>query len=148
MDIYEETRDGYLMSSDPHLLDLKRVHEWLSMEAFWALSRTVEVVEESITNSLSLGIYNSEKRQVAFCRLVTDRATFAWLCDVFVEESARGQGLGTWLAQSSVNQLRSMGVYRMILATKDAHEVYRKAGFQPLSEPCNWMILDTKTRTS
>ena len=148
MDIYNETRDGYLISSDSQLLDLTRVHEWLSMEAVWALGRSMEVVTKSVANSLSLGIYDAQKQQVAFCRLVTDQATFAWLCDVFVEKSARGQGLGTWLAQSSVNWLESMGVYRMILATKDAHEVYRKAHFQPLPEPRNWMIRDTRKKSS
>ena len=148
MDIYNETRDGYLISSDSQLLDLTRVHEWLSMEAVWALGRSMEVVTKSVANSLSLGIYDAQKQQVAFCRLVTDRATFAWLCDVFIEKSARGQGLGTWLAQSSVNWLASMGVYRMILATKDAHDVYRKAGFQPLPEPRNWMIVDTRTNAN
>jgi GNAT superfamily N-acetyltransferase len=79
--------------------------------------------------------------------LVTDWATFAWLCDVYIARTARGRGLGTWLAQVANDLVLSMGVHRVILATADAHEVYAKAGFAPLLRPDRWMEIDLRSRS-
>ncbi|MBO4205722.1 GNAT family N-acetyltransferase [Micromonospora echinofusca] len=132
--------DGYQLSTDPARLDLARVHRWLSTDAYWAKGRPREVVERSFAASLPFGIYRPDGRQVAVARAVTDRATFAWLCDVYVDGSERGRGLGTWLAGAVRDELSALGVYRIMLGTADAHDVYAKVGFTPLSDPERWMV--------
>jgi GNAT superfamily N-acetyltransferase len=142
--------DGYELSTDPGRIDVDRVHRWLSMDAYWALGRPREVVERSIRNSLVFGVYRADDtksdngRQVAYARAVTDSATFAWLCDVYVDPAERGRGLGTWLASSVRDHLADTGVRRILLATNDAHAVYAKAGWTPLATPQRWMELDTR----
>jgi GNAT superfamily N-acetyltransferase len=89
-----------------------------------------------------VGVYR-DGIQLAYGRVVTDRATFAWICDVFVDESTRGQGIGTWLVQHVVDHLHGLGVYRIMLATHDAHDMYAKAGFTPLPAPERYMQLYT-----
>jgi len=81
---------------------------------------------------------------VAFSRVVTDHATFAWLCDVFVDESARGRGVGTWMTQVLVDLLTAEGVQRMILGTRDAHEIYARAGFEPMQGTWRYMEIDRR----
>jgi GNAT superfamily N-acetyltransferase len=136
--------DGYEIDTSTDRLDVPRVHEWLSTDAYWALGRTADVVEKAIAGSVCFGVYDPAGEQVGFCRVVTDRATFAWLCDVYIARSARGRGLGTWLAQVAHDQVMAMGVYRMLLATADAHEVYAKTGFAPLLRPERWMEIDLR----
>jgi GNAT superfamily N-acetyltransferase len=137
--------DGHEISSDPARLDLARIHDWLATHAYWAIGRPREVVERSIAGSLTCGVYRpGDKRQVAVARAVTDLATFAWLCDVYVDRNARGDGLGAWLVGAVADHLRSVGVGRLILATRDAHGVYAKLGFAPLANPDQWMELDAR----
>jgi GNAT superfamily N-acetyltransferase len=133
--------DGYRLSTDPDLLDLDLVHHWLSTDAFWALGRSREVVEQSVRGSVVFGVYEPGGGQVAFARVVTDHATFAWLCDVYVDRGQRGRGLGTWLAEEVVAYLRPYRLKRVLLSTVDAHEVYAKAGFVPFPDPQKLMIL-------
>lgn len=99
--IASRRNNGYELSVDPDRLDVELVHRWLSTEAFWALGRTRETVEESMRGSLNFAIYDDSGDQAAYARVVTDRATFAWLCDVYVAPSHRGKGLGTWLAAAA-----------------------------------------------
>jgi GNAT superfamily N-acetyltransferase len=135
--------DGYELSGDPQRIDIDRVHRWLSTESYWARHRPREVVARSISRSAVYGIYRPGDRvQVAFARAVTDEATFAWLCDVFVTQTERGHGLGTWLVSSIRDDLATRGVPRILLATADAHGVYAKLGFTALAEPSQWMALD------
>jgi GNAT superfamily N-acetyltransferase len=137
--------DGHLLSTDPARLDLDRVHHWLSTDAYWALGRDRETVVRAFEGSLPFGVYRPQDgRQVAVARVVTDRATFAWLCDVYVDRSARGSGLGTWLAGAVRDHLADLGVRRILLATNDAHEVYARVGFTPLDVPERWMNLDRR----
>ncbi|MFH8663213.1 GNAT family N-acetyltransferase [Streptomyces afghaniensis] len=133
--------DGYELSTDPDRLDVALVHEWLSTDAFWALGRTRETVEESVRGSLNFAVYDASGDQVAYARVVTDRATFAWLCDVYVVPAHRGRGLGTWLAGAVRDHLAPYRLKRVLLSTLDAHEVYAKAGFMPVPNPENFMIL-------
>jgi GNAT superfamily N-acetyltransferase len=137
--------DGLELSADPARIDLDRVHAWLANEAYWALGRDRDVVERSIAASLVAGVYDGAE-QLAFARIVTDRATFAWLCDVFVDRSARGRGIGTWMVGALAQHLREFGIYRLLLATKDAHGVYASAGFTPLAVPSMYMECDTRNR--
>lgn len=135
--------DGLELSTDPGRLDLDRIHRWLSVESYWAASRPRDVVERSIAGSISVGVYDGDI-QVAYGRVVTDRATFAWICDVFVDEPARGRGIGRWLMRAIVDHLHSLGVYRMLLATRDAHELYARVGFTELIKPDQMMELDSR----
>ncbi|PBC70634.1 acetyltransferase (GNAT) family protein [Streptomyces sp. TLI_235] len=133
---------GYELSTDPARLDRALIHRWLSQDAYWALGRPREKQEQSIDSSLNFGVYEGASgAQVGYARVVTDRATFAWLCDVYIAPEARGRGLGTALAAAVRDQLEPFGLRRILLATADAHEVYAKAGFAPLEKPDKWMAL-------
>ena len=137
--------DGYILSTDPARIDLDRVYGWLSTDAYWAKGRSRETVVRSIEASTVFGIYRpGDAAQVAFARALTDGATFAWLCDVYVDPAERGRGLGTWLATATKDHLLETGVRRVLLATWDAHGVYAKAGYAPLAAPEQWMELDLR----
>ncbi|MFG2575370.1 GNAT family N-acetyltransferase [Streptomyces sp. NPDC048481] len=134
--------DGYEMSTDPDRIDVARVHHWLSSDAYWAIGRTLDKQERATAGSLNFGVYDTTSgEQVAYARVVTDLATFAWLCDVYVDPAARGKGLGTALAEAVRDHLTPYGLRRILLATHDAHGVYEKAGFRPLVAPDRWMAL-------
>lgn len=143
LNLLRETNDGLLLCDDESLLDMPKIHQWLSVESYWATGREFEMVEKSFVNSYSIGVYEGN-RQVAVARIVSDTATFAWLCDVFVDSDFRGRGLGTWLANATVEWAEKNGIKRIILATRDAHEVYSRAGFELLKSPERWMIIDNR----
>jgi GNAT superfamily N-acetyltransferase len=131
----EYRRDGYLISTDEARLDLELIHEFLSHSTYWAEGRPLAVVQKSIENSLCFGVYTGAQ-QVGFARVVTDRATFAWLCDLFVVEAYRGQGLGKWLVECIVAHPDLQTLRIFLLATRDAHELYRRyGGFQEIAAP-------------
>ncbi|MGW4652208.1 GNAT family N-acetyltransferase [Kitasatospora sp. NPDC004289] len=134
--------DGLVLDTDPARIDLDLVHHWLSTDAFWALGRDRETVVRSIANSIVLGVYApGHAEQLAFARVVTDYATFGWLCDVYVDRPARGRGLGTWIAESVVELLAPYRLKRLLLSTLDAHEVYARAGFEPVRDPQKLMMI-------
>ncbi|MFB7333350.1 GNAT family N-acetyltransferase [Streptomyces adustus] len=134
--------EGYELSTDPDRVDVERVHHWLSTDAYWAIGRSREKHERAIAGSLNFGVYDTVSgEQVAYARVVTDRATFAWLCDVYVHASVRGKGIGTALVAAVREQLRPYGLRRLLLATHDAHGVYEKVGFRALDVPDQWMVL-------
>jgi GNAT superfamily N-acetyltransferase len=132
------------ISTDPGRLDLPRIHHWLSTDAYWALGRPLEKVGTSVRNSLNFGAYAPDGEQIGYARVVTDHATFAWLCDVYVTRHARGQGVGTRLVTAARNHLTPLGLRRILLATHDAHEVYAKLGFTALGRPGDWMALEVQ----
>ncbi|MCA9968827.1 MAG: GNAT family N-acetyltransferase [Anaerolineales bacterium] len=133
------TRPPYTLSTDRARIDVAFVHAYLSHESYWAHGRALETVQRSIDHSLCVGIY-LDTAQVGFARLVTDYATFAWLCDVFIAADHRGRGLGKWLIESIVGLEELRGVKRLLLATADAHGLYRAyGGFEPLPNPEKWM---------
>nr|EIF90610.1 acetyltransferase [Streptomyces tsukubensis NRRL18488] len=133
---------GYEISSSPDRLDRALIHRWLSTDAYWAVGRPRELQEAAIEGSLNFGVYETATgSQVGYARVVTDRATFAWLCDVYVAPELRGRGLGNGLVAAVRDEVAALGVYRIMLATADAHEVYARAGFAPLEEPGKWMVL-------
>lgn len=120
--------DGnYAISSDKKHLDLAVVHGFLS-NAYWSPGIPLEIVRRAIENSLCFGIY-SGSAQVGFARVVTDQATFAYLADVFILEPHRGKGLSTALIQVILDDPRLQGLRRFLLATRDAHDLYRRFGF-------------------
>jgi catechol 2,3-dioxygenase-like lactoylglutathione lyase family enzyme/GNAT superfamily N-acetyltransferase len=132
-------RDEFEISDQPGRVDLAWLVPALSERAYWALGRPAETIVRSIESSLCFSIY-TRGRQVGFARVVTDQATFAWLCDVFIDEAFRGHGLGAWLVEAIVADPRLTGLRRFLLATRDASELYRRhGGFGPLSNPDRWM---------
>jgi GNAT superfamily N-acetyltransferase len=133
--------DGYTLSDDKARLDVPRVTEWLSTDAYWALGRPRATVEASIAGSAAYGIYAPDGGQAGFCRVVTDGVTFGWLCDVYIDRAHRGKGLGHWMVEVVREVYRAAGLRRLVLATDDAHGVYAAAGFTPLPEPGKWMEL-------
>jgi len=139
--------DGYEIDTEAERLDVPRVHQWLSTDAYWALGRPADLVARSIAGSLCFGVYGPAGAQVGFGRVVTDNATFAWFCDVYIARDVRGLGLGTWLAQTVRDEMDAVGVGRIVLATGDAHGVYAKAGFAPLADPGRWMEIDERPFT-
>jgi GNAT superfamily N-acetyltransferase len=135
----EYRRGAYTISTDKARLDVDLIHDFLSHSSYWAQGRPLAVVQKSIARSLCFGLY-AGAQQVGFARVVTDHATFAWLCDLFVVESHRGQGLGKWLVECIVAhpELRDLKIF--LLATRDAHELYRRHGcFEALQQPDKWM---------
>jgi GNAT superfamily N-acetyltransferase len=134
----EWRRGEHTISTDQSRLDFNLIHNFLTNSSYWAVGRSLETVKRSIENSLAFGLYENE-RQVGFARIVTDYATFAWVADVFILEEARGRGLGTWLIEVILSHPELQGFRRWSLATKDAHEIYRKFGFSELKRPERWM---------
>ena len=131
--------EGFTISTDNLKLQLNRIHDYLSNKSYWAENRPFEIVEKSIRNSLCFGVFTCNE-QIGFARVVTDYSTFAWLCDVFILEDYRGQGIGKWLVECVVNHPELNRVKCILLASRNAHELYRKyGGFTELSSPQRWM---------
>jgi GNAT superfamily N-acetyltransferase len=134
------------ISTDPALLQLDRVYGWLA-QAYWSQGVRREVVERAFANSLMAGAYGADGTQLGVARVVTDQATFAWLCDVFVDPSARGRGIARALTAALIADPRLQTLRRWALATRDAHGVYAPLGFSPvdatrlmelLPDPSRW----------
>jgi GNAT superfamily N-acetyltransferase len=144
----EWTRGEYSISTDPARLDPAVIQAYLA-GSYWAEGIPREVVERSIDGSLCFGLYKGNE-QIGFARLVTDRATFAYLADVFVLDAHRGQGLASWLMEAVTSHPEVQGLRRWLLATRDAHGLYRRFGFTPLASPDRFMektVLDVYRKT-
>jgi GNAT superfamily N-acetyltransferase len=139
----EWTRNGYVISDDPGRVDVEAVHRYLCDESYWARGRPLEIVRRSIAGSLPFGLYDPSGALAGFARAVTDRATFAFLADVFVLEAHRGRGLGVWLVETALAHPDLRDVSRWTLATDDAHTLYERFGFGPHPHPERWMERQT-----
>ena len=128
----------FLISTDLQLLDFDLIYDFLSNRSYWANGRAMQTIRRSTEHSLCFGIFHG-KQQVGFARVVTDYATFAWVADVFVLEEFRGRGLSKWLMEVIISHPDLQGFRRWALATKDAHELYRRFGFNELKHPERWM---------
>jgi GNAT superfamily N-acetyltransferase len=133
---------AYLISTDRKRLKVDAIHEYLSRESYWARGVTREKVADSIANSLCFGVYHGVD-QVGFARVVTDRATFAWLADVYVLPDHRGAGLGKRLVEAVVAHPWVRPVRRLMLATADAHGLYEQYGLRALDRPQRFMAIET-----
>lgn len=133
-----ERRGEYLVSDDPGLLDVGAVQSFLST-TYWAAGIPLEVVRRAIAGSLPFGVYHEREGQVGFARVVTDRATFAYLADVYVLEPHRGRGLSVWLVDFITRHPDLQKLRRWMLMTRDAHGLYARFGFTPLPEPSRAM---------
>jgi GNAT superfamily N-acetyltransferase len=136
--VVEERRGGYEVSTDPARLDVPAVHAYLS-RSYWAEGIPIDTVRRSIAGSLPFGLYADGGAQVGFARVVTDRATFAYLADVYVLEEHRGAGLGVWLVDFITRHPDLQDLRRWSLATRDAHDLYRRFGWTELASPDRWM---------
>jgi GNAT superfamily N-acetyltransferase len=131
------SKGDYEISTDPARIDAVMVHEFLT-NSYWAKGIPLETVQLSIENSIPFGVYHGQQL-VGFARIISDRATFAYLADVFVLPSHRGRGLSRWLMECIVSHPDLQGLRRWMLATQDAHGLYAKFGFSPLKSPERWM---------
>ena len=135
----EWRRGDYEISTDPDRLDLDAIHRYLSEEAYWSLGIPRETMERSFAGSVCFGLYQGAG-QAGFARVVTDRAVFAYLGDVFVLAPHKGQGLGKWLIESLLSHPDLQGLRTFILGTTDAHALYERFGFSvPPPERRQWM---------
>jgi GNAT superfamily N-acetyltransferase len=135
--IYERSRDSLLVSTDRARLDVALVHRVLS-STYWARGIPREIVERSIAGSVAFGLYDGAE-QIGFARVVTDLATYAYLCDVFVVEQRRGAGLGDWLVESIMLHPELQGLRRFALFTRDAASLYARHGFVSPAAPAGYM---------
>lgn len=135
--IYETRQDDYLVSTDPKKLDTAAIHAFLTT-AYWSPGIPLAVVQKALANSLCFGLYHQGK-QVGLSRVVTDHATYAYLCDVYVLEAHRGKGLGHWMVECIMSHPELQNLRRFTLATRDAHGVYAAFGFTPLKAPDRMM---------
>ncbi|HZT44296.1 MAG TPA: GNAT family N-acetyltransferase [Chthonomonadaceae bacterium] len=126
-------------------IDFVRVHAWLTT-AYWSEGVSRERVEKAARgSSLLVGVYDEEGDQVGYLRVVSDQTTFAWVCDVFVDEQHRGWGIARAMVRFALEHPDYQGLRRWILATRDAHPIYASCGFAPLPNPDKWMILQPRT---
>ena len=132
--------DSLRIDTDREAWDLELIHTFLVKESYWARERTLEQTKRAIEHSICFGVYDGE-RQVAFARVVSDRATFAYLGDVFVIPEYQGRGIGKMLMEAILAHPELQGLRRWVLATRDAHTLYEKYGFTPLKHPERWMEL-------
>ena len=131
---YETQRDEYTISTDAARLDLDVIFDYLHNTAYWAKGRPRAVIEKSIAHSENFGVYHADAL-VGYARVITDYATFAYLCDVFILPQEQGRGLGKWLMQTILAHPELQGLRFWYLRTRDAHGLYKQFGFTELRDP-------------
>jgi GNAT superfamily N-acetyltransferase len=130
---------GYEISTDRERLDIDAIHGFLT-RSYWSPGIPRDIVARAAANSLCFGVYEvATGAQVGFARVVTDYATFAYVCDVYVLEAHRGQGLSKWMMRECLAHAALTGARRAMLATRDAHELYRGFGFADVVRNTNLM---------
>lgn len=140
----ERRRGEYVLTDDLSRMDLPRIHHWLSQEAYWSLGRSFEDVVDSLRQSRTYAVL-LDREQIGLGRAITDGVTFAYLCDVFVAEPYRSKQIGGWMLSCMLADLRAARIRQVLLATRDAHSLYRRAGFHELNRPERWLELDPAT---
>ena len=139
---FEWRRGRYHVSTDQVRLDVEGTAAFLGT-TYWAQGRAVSVIRRSIDGSIAFGVYDGDV-QVGFARAVTDRATFAWVCDVFIRDSHQGRGLGIWLMRCVLAHSELKDLRRWLLASTSARGLYARLGFTPLAAPERFMQIDTR----
>ncbi len=127
-------KKGYNIDTEKSLLNLDYIYNFLTQESYWAKGLPRKNFETSINESICFGVYYKEK-QIGFARVISDKSTFAYLADVFIDKEYRGLGLSKWLLQIIINYKDFEGIRRFLLGTADAHQLYQKFGFEPLNKP-------------
>jgi GNAT superfamily N-acetyltransferase len=142
MSTFVRTREDFIISDDPARLDVAAIHAYL-VRSYWAKGIPRDIVERSIRGSLCFGLYDdSTGEQIGFARVITDRAAFAYVCDVYVLEAYRGRGLGAWLMDCMLDHPDLQGLRRWLLTTQDAHAFYEEVGFIRAPFPERFMVID------
>jgi N-acetylglutamate synthase-like GNAT family acetyltransferase len=136
--IFTAEKDGFIISTDKHKLDITLIHQYLSKEAYWSKNISLDIVKRSIEGSVCFGMYHHD-RQVGFTRVITDNATFGYLADVFIINDYRGSGLSKWMMQCILGHPELQGFRSWLLGTRDAHGLYSQFGFKPLEHPERYM---------
>ncbi|GAB3904528.1 GNAT family N-acetyltransferase [Mucilaginibacter boryungensis] len=131
-------KKGFSISTDQNLLDFDTIYHYLDKESYWAKGIPADRLRIAIVNSMCFGVYHYDK-QIGFARIISDKATFAYLADVFVLNEYRGQGLSKWLMQTIREHPDLQGLRRWSLATADAHGLYQQFGFTVITNPERWM---------
>ena len=132
-------KKGYKISTDKSLIDFEVVYKYLNGDSYWANGIQAEKLRKAVENSMCFGVYDRENNQVGFARVITDQATFAYICDLFILPGFRGLGLSKWLVQSILGHPELQGLRRWSLATADAHGLYNQFGFTQITRPEVWM---------
>ncbi|MBL4676509.1 MAG: GNAT family N-acetyltransferase [Mucilaginibacter sp.] len=133
---------GYRISTDNSLLDFDTIFKYLDNDSYWAKGIPANKLKKAIDNSLCFGVYKGDKL-AGFARIITDKATFAYLCDVFILEPYRNIGLSKWLVQTIISHPDLQGLRRFVLATLDAHTLYKQFGFEQITRADRWMEIFT-----
>jgi GNAT superfamily N-acetyltransferase len=136
---HETTFDGYVLSDEPERFDVFRAHAWIADQSYWGENIPFETFAKACANSLVVGVYGQDGAMAAMARVVTDRATFGWICDVFVDEAHRGHSIGKQIIAYLKGHPDLQDFRRMHLATRDAHGLYARFGFEPLKGADRWM---------
>ena len=130
-------REGFAITTETSFFNVEFVHSFLS-KSYWAEDIPIETVQRSIDNSLSFVVFHLG-RQIGFARVITDKTTFPYVTHIFIDEAYRGQGLSKWLMEEIMAHEDLQGLRRFMLATRDAHGLYRQFGFSDLTFPERWM---------
>lgn len=140
--IQEYQRRRFLVSTDPDLLDIDTIHDYLANQSYWASGIDRSTVAQSVRFSYCWGVYDTAKSfaQIGFCRAITDFATFAYLSDVFILPAHQGRGLGKWLVQCALSHPELQTVRKWTLDTRDAHTLYQRFNFKTNPSPQNALI--------
>lgn len=142
MDSRLERKGEYWVTDERDRLDVDAIHAFLT-QSYWARGITKELVAKSMQGSLCFGLFHND-HQIGFARVITDQATFAYLCDVYVLDTYRGQGLGTWLVQFVLAHPSLAHLRRFVLVTRDSHSLYKKLGFGALGNPAGYLEILTQ----
>jgi GNAT superfamily N-acetyltransferase len=127
------SRGEFTLSCDPAAQQPERIHAYLT-QSYWAEGISLALVKKSLEHSLCFGVFTGGE-QIGLARVITDRATYAYLCDLYILEAYRGRGLATWLMESILAHPELQGLRRFALATRDAHKLYERHGFTPVAKP-------------
>ena len=133
MSAFERSRDAFRITTAVAAMDLDAIHAYLT-RSYWSEGISKELVAKAMAGSLCFGLLDGE-HQIGFARVITDKATYAYLCDVYVLEEYQGRGLGTWFMHELMTHPDLQGLRRFSLVTRDAHRLYEKCGFTPLANP-------------
>ena len=140
MQVQTFTRGAFQITTDPARLDLDAIHDYLSNHAYWSLGRSRETMQRALANSLAFGLFH-DQQQIGLARVISDFATYAYLCDVYILDQYRGQGLGTWLIDCVLKHPDLRDIVKFSLVTRDAQALYRKFGFAEVTDPRRYMNL-------
>lgn len=129
----------YKIKTGFNRMDVQSVHYFISEESYWAQGVPYDIVEKSLRNSFCIGVFDEEGKQIAFARIISDRATYGYLSDVFVLKQYRGKGISKMLMERIMNLKWVRQLRRFMLFTEDAQELYNVYGFRKISDPEKFM---------